>query len=161
MVRAAVFIYDSFRLFFLLILVGALSGPLGMFQGFDQAFPYMALAAPNALFPLMSFFLLFRFEISRPYLPLYISGKTLGLLSILLRLFFLFSQAGSSGFLELMDQDSARRMAWIFLMGIVDLGTVLAMILLQINMPPKDAFPAAVPFPEAPPSLAVPEKEGP
>ncbi|MDR2072923.1 MAG: hypothetical protein LBP60_05785 [Spirochaetaceae bacterium] len=160
MVRAAIFLYDCSRLFFLLILTGALSGPLGMFRGVDQTFPYMTLAAPNALFPLMSFFLLFRFEISRPYLPLYISGKTLGLLSILLWLFFLFSQAGPSGLLELMDQDSARPMAWIFLTGIVDLGTILGMILLQINMPSKKA-PESPSFPEAPQFLAAPEKEGP
>lgn len=78
--RLALCLYDCLRLFFLLNLLSnfiAAAGPAGMFQTVleSAAFPFMAYAAPNALFPLMSFFLLIRFAESRAFVPLYITGK--------------------------------------------------------------------------------------
>jgi hypothetical protein len=47
------------------------------------AFPHLAYAAPNALFPLMAFFLLVRFEEHKPYILLYMAGKAVAITAIL------------------------------------------------------------------------------
>ena len=83
-VPAAVFIFDCSRLFFLLWLLTRFP-MLGLGR---VNLPLMMYAAPNALFPLMSFFLLFRFDDFRAYIPLYIIGKILGLICILVWLLF-------------------------------------------------------------------------
>jgi hypothetical protein len=43
----------------------------------------LAYAAPNALFPLMAFFLLVRFEEHKPYIFLYMAGKAVAITTIL------------------------------------------------------------------------------
>jgi hypothetical protein len=79
--RLGIFFYDILRVFFLLALLagvtGDTSGPAGMFQGSPDGirFPYMIYAAPNALFPLMSLFLLIRPSESAAFIPLYMTGK--------------------------------------------------------------------------------------
>jgi hypothetical protein len=79
--RLGIFFYDSLRVFFLLALLSGVtgdpSGPGGMFQGAPDGirFPYILYAAPNALFPLLSFFLLIRPGESAAFIPLYITGK--------------------------------------------------------------------------------------
>jgi hypothetical protein len=81
--RLGIFFYDSLRVFFLLTLLAGVagdpSGPGGMFQGAPDGirFPYIIYAAPNALFPLMAFFLLIRPGESAAFIPLYISGKVI------------------------------------------------------------------------------------
>ncbi|MDR0402337.1 MAG: hypothetical protein LBH35_01965 [Treponema sp.] len=83
--RLGILFYDCLRVFFLLALLagvtGDLSGPGGMFQGTPDGmrFPYMVYAAPNALFPLMSFFLLIRPGESAAFIPLYTTGKAISL----------------------------------------------------------------------------------
>jgi hypothetical protein len=46
-------------------------------------FPYMVYAVPNALFPLMAFFLLIRPEEYKGYVSLYLAGKTIVIISVI------------------------------------------------------------------------------
>ena len=86
-VPMAVFIFDCSRFLFLLRLLALVPAPGSGFGNINL--PLMMYAAPNALFPLMSFFLLIRFDVSRAYIPLYIIGKVLGLMCVLIWLFFI------------------------------------------------------------------------
>ena len=79
--RFTLFVFDCLRLSFLLNLLAAFIGASADLEGFEAAnglrFPYMVYAAPNALFPLMSLFLLIRLAESKAFIPLYISGKAI------------------------------------------------------------------------------------
>jgi hypothetical protein len=77
--RFALFVFDCLRFSFLLNLLAGFivsANPAG-FEVEGLRFPYMVYAAPNALFPLMSLFLLIRLAASRAFVPLYISGKAI------------------------------------------------------------------------------------
>ncbi|MDR2663103.1 MAG: hypothetical protein LBC31_08915 [Treponema sp.] len=122
-VRTAVVIYDCSRLLFLVTLLAAFMGPgpAGLFRSMGRNLPFMMYAAPQALFPLMSFFLLIRLEISKPYIPLYITGKAICILCLT---FWLAPAAlGPEGGIP-------RSLSWTFFMGAADLGTILGMALL-------------------------------
>jgi hypothetical protein len=159
--------YDCLRLVFLLFLIGAFSGPLGMFRGFDRTLPHIMLAAPNGLFPLMSFFLLLRFEVSKSYLPLYMAGKALAVLSMLCWLVFTYWQI--QGLSELLALDTKpefenkietiHRMVWFLLVGLADMGTILAMALLHFEVPGKENCPQD-PSVHAAPYISAAAEEG-
>ncbi|MCL1814322.1 MAG: hypothetical protein FWG27_00650 [Treponema sp.] len=90
LIPAAVFVYDCSRLVFLLLVVY-------LRPGVDFGFPLMMFIAPNALFPLMSFFLLIHFDglslqLRRAYIPLYITGKFLAALCVTIWLLFSLRQ---------------------------------------------------------------------
>ncbi|MDR1144224.1 MAG: hypothetical protein LBK77_08430 [Spirochaetaceae bacterium] len=121
-VRTAVVIYDCSRLLFLVILLAAFtgSGPAGLFRSMGRNLPFMMYAAPQALFPLMSFFLLIRLEISKSYIPLYITGKAICILCLTFWLAAAFGPAGGI----------PRSMSWALFMGAADFGTILGMVLL-------------------------------
>ncbi|MDR2759844.1 MAG: hypothetical protein LBB78_10755 [Spirochaetaceae bacterium] len=63
-------------------------------------FPYLVYAVPNALFPLMGFFLLLRPEEYKGYVSLYLAGKTITVVSAIGWLIFsfqgIFISAGSA-----------------------------------------------------------------
>ncbi|MDR2049632.1 MAG: hypothetical protein LBP69_09285 [Treponema sp.] len=94
--RLGIFFYDSLRVFFLLALLAGVtgdpSGPGGMFQGAPDGirFPYILYAAPNALFPLISLFLLIRPGESAAFIPLYITGKAISIAALAGWVFFAF-----------------------------------------------------------------------
>jgi hypothetical protein len=48
----------------------------------NTVFPYMVYVVPNALFPLMTYFLWMRFSIYKTYLTLYMAGKTIFVVSV-------------------------------------------------------------------------------
>ncbi|MDR2768697.1 MAG: hypothetical protein LBB82_10280 [Treponema sp.] len=75
---AFLFVYDCFRLFVLLTALFYLFNP-GQAGIGGVTSPFLMYTAPNALFPLMSLFLLIRFEASKLYIPLYITGKLVAL----------------------------------------------------------------------------------
>jgi hypothetical protein len=132
--RLAVFIYDCMRLFFLLTLLmiftGNADGNVGMFQGAPAwRFPYMVYAAPNALFPLMSLFLLLRFAESRAFLPLYMTGK-------------LISVAALAGWMVAVIIEGRNLYAarWSLFLGAADLASAVGAILLRTA---ETAAPAA------------------
>jgi hypothetical protein len=124
----ALLVYDCLRLLFLLAFLAAFlaapGGPAGMFQGLPEvSFPYIAFIAPNALFPLMSLFLLIRFGESKAFIPLYISGKVISaaalagwIVSTVLRL---------KGFPPFMR--------WSFFLCTADLASVAGAVLLGLD----------------------------
>ena len=122
LVTAAIFVYDCSRLAFLISLLRNYldtnpdSGSLTI--------PYMMYAAPNALFPLMSFFLFIRLDLYRLYIPLYITGKVLALLCMLIWLLFTLQY--------LFD---TYRILWAVFFCAADLGTIMGMVLRNMEMP--------------------------
>jgi hypothetical protein len=74
--KPALFIYEAVR-----IIILALT--LMFFLPGDSAIPWLALASPGALFPLMALFLWLDISRYSAYLPLYIAGKCIGILSLL------------------------------------------------------------------------------
>jgi hypothetical protein len=78
--RLGLLIYDFFRLLFMLdLLISAL--PLGTSPE-AAYFPYLVYVVPNALFPLMGFFLLIRPREYKAYSSLYLAGKIIVIVSI-------------------------------------------------------------------------------
>jgi hypothetical protein len=77
--RVVLFVYELFRL---LILLGAFVVVPMLTQPFET-FPFLVYIVPNALFPLMVFFLLLDFFYYIPYLSLYMAGKTIAVVSII------------------------------------------------------------------------------
>jgi hypothetical protein len=68
--RAGLFVYECFRLFFLVAVFTVLRPGEGLF-------PWLVYAAPGALFPLMTLFLWLNISRYSAYLPLYAAGKWL------------------------------------------------------------------------------------
>jgi len=114
-VPAAILFFDSSRLLFLLTLFAAYMSPQEMIRG---SFPYIMCVAPNALFLLMSLFLFIRPEVSRAYIPLYITGKSLSLFCMILWL-LIARGAGTD------------RVSWAIFFGLADLGTIMGMAVLR------------------------------
>jgi hypothetical protein len=75
--RAVLFLYELVRFGALISLLTVL-GPSFTGSGDDNVFPYLAFTAPNALYPLMTMFLLLRLEEFGAYIPLYAAGKVIG-----------------------------------------------------------------------------------
>ena len=73
--RAVMFSYDLLRLLFL-------AASVTLFSVVETAegsfFPYLAYLSSNALFPLICFFLFLKPLEYRNYIPLYMTGKTIG-----------------------------------------------------------------------------------
>jgi hypothetical protein len=125
--RLGIFFYDILRVLFLLALLigvtGDPSGPGGMFQGAPDGlrFPYVVYAAPNALFPLMSFFLLIRPGESKAFVPLYMTGKVISVAALVSWALFAFLKLrGFPPFMLL-----------LFFLGVADLTTVAGTALLN------------------------------
>jgi hypothetical protein len=125
--RLGIFFYDILRGFFLLTLLAGVtgdpSGPGGMFQGAPDGlrFPYMMYASPNALFPLMSLFLLIRSAQSKAFVPLYMTGKVISVAALGGWAFFAFLKLrGLPPFMLL-----------LFFLGAADLTTVAGTALLN------------------------------
>jgi hypothetical protein len=140
-VRTAVFVYDCSRLLFLLTLLTAYlgPGPVSMFQDAGGTLPYMMYAAPQALFPLMSFFLLIRFEFSKAYIPLYMTGKILCLLCILVWMFFTIQKM----------RELPQFMVWSFFISAADIGSIMGMVLLQMQQSASADLPQSADVPQS------------
>ena len=118
LVPASVFIFDCSRFFFLLKLLQLNSGP---FIG-SIHLPLVMYASPNALFPLMSLFLLIRFDVSGAYIPLYITGKILAMLCLAVWMFFALEYIFG-----------ADKIMWAVFLCAADLGTIMGMATQKIN----------------------------
>jgi hypothetical protein len=108
-VPIAVFVYDCFRLLFLLTL---LVQYLKHGMGFN--IPLFMYAAPNALFLLMSFSLLIRPDDFRAYIPLYITGKALSLLCMVIWLVITMGQ-----------MLNVKGILWVLFLSAADMGTIM------------------------------------
>jgi hypothetical protein len=92
--RIVLFIYELARL---LLVVGAAAGFVtSEGNGISYLFPYVVYLVPNALFPLMALFLWLRIDLYRPYLALFMAGKTIAVISALLWAVFSFQNTLSS-----------------------------------------------------------------
>lgn len=123
------FVYDCLRLFFLLSLLALSAGSSGGFLGISggAGFPFMVYAAPNALFPLMSFFLMIRPAESRAFAPLYASGKIIA------------AAALSAWIVLAVLRRGAISPAWAFFLGAADLASAAGAVLLKVPNQPAAA----------------------
>jgi hypothetical protein len=118
--QALFLVYDFLR-------VAAVAALTAFFAGsgdrsLAEVFPYIAHAAPNCLFPLMSFFLLVKPQEHRAYLPLYMAGKTVGIAAFIGWIYFQtpYLQIGlSAGF-----PVSVWLLGVSFLIFVADIGTI-------------------------------------
>jgi hypothetical protein len=84
--RFVFFIYDFVRL---VVMTSLLMGFVQLTESQDGGvFPYVFYAVPNGLFPLMSFFLWVDPGAYRPFIPLYMAGKVLAVVSGLMWIIF-------------------------------------------------------------------------
>ena len=121
LVPAVIFVYDCSRLYFLVLLLELFLRSRPDLGG--NAIPLTMYAVPNALFLVMSFFLLFRFEAFKAYVPLYVIGKSLCILCIMVWVFFASRQV--SGLREIM---------WAVYLCAADAGTIAGTILQKENL---------------------------
>jgi len=77
--RTVLFIYELLRLLCLAFSFSYFSTLQAVLKG--GFFPYLVYLSSNALFPLISFFLFLRPGEYRNYLPLYMAGKTIAVVS--------------------------------------------------------------------------------
>ena len=122
LVTAAIFVYDCSRLAFLISLLYTYLGTAP--DSGNLTIPFMMYAVPNALFPLMSFFLFIRLDLYRAYIPLYITGKALALLCMLIWLLFTLQYLFDSG-----------RVMWAVFFCAADLGTIMGVVMQNIEIP--------------------------
>jgi hypothetical protein len=153
--RLGIFFYDILRVFFLLALLAGVtgdpSGPGGMFQGAPGglSFPYMVYAAPNALFPLMSLFLLIRPGESTAFIPLYMTGKVISVTAL----------AGWALFAFLKLKSFPPFMLLFFFLGAADLTTVAGMALLNLALGGRAGSGSAGFCPAGPGSIDIAPEE--
>ncbi|MDR1109094.1 MAG: hypothetical protein LBL19_08675 [Spirochaetaceae bacterium] len=124
--RLVLFVYDFFRLFFMLELLITVI-PLG--EAPEAAwFPYLVYAAPNALFPLMGLFLLSRPGEYKSYSSLYMAGKIIVIVSVLGWTIFSFQSILNSAFPA---REFMTLLAFLFGLIILDAASLLANSLLS------------------------------
>ena len=94
---AGLFFYELLRV--LLLVVFLVLAPLGggFSAGSGTFFPHVVYLSSNALFPLMAMFVWLRREEYRIYLPLYMAGKVVALVSFYVWEFFTFSDFPGTG----------------------------------------------------------------
>jgi len=92
--RAGLFFYEIFRLFFLVIFLFII--PVGS-TGNGAFFPYLVYLSANALFPLMALFVWIRPEEYRNYISLYIAGKIITAVSFFAWEIFSFREFPGTG----------------------------------------------------------------
>ncbi|MDR0689421.1 MAG: hypothetical protein LBG08_04015 [Spirochaetaceae bacterium] len=124
--RLAFFIYDFFRLLFMLELLIAVL-PLGN-TSTASWFPYLVYVVPNALFPLMGFFLLIRPREYKAYISLYLAGKTIVIVSIFGWTIFSFKSIFTS---TVSSQEFITILGFVLGLTILDMGSLLGSSLLK------------------------------
>jgi hypothetical protein len=78
--RIVLFIYDLIRLIVMVRLLVSFV-PLNGAQD-EEVFPYLFYAVPNGLFPLITLFLYIRVSLYKPFIPLYLAGKTMAMVAV-------------------------------------------------------------------------------
>jgi hypothetical protein len=115
--RFTFFIYDFIRLIVMTRLLMALGS-----EG-NGGFPYIFYAAPNGLFPLMSFFLWIRLNAYKPYIALYMAGKILAVVAVFAWL--IFSLPNIADILSANNQETYTVIGTVLLLSAGDTLTVL------------------------------------
>jgi hypothetical protein len=125
--RLIFFIFDFIRLMVMISLLMAFVPPAGS-EG-SGVFPYIFYTVPNGLFPLISFFLLFRLNAYKPYVALYMAGKILAVVAIFAWL--IFSLPHIRGTLLAVSGDAFTIIGTILFLSVGDVFTVLGGAILQ------------------------------
>jgi hypothetical protein len=134
--RVSILIYDLLRLLGVLWILPAVMNPPEPKGSIN--FPLMVYAAPNALFPLMGFFLLIKLEESRPFASLYMAGKAVVITANLGWFFFSLGQLSRA-----LIEDTVVilfTLGFLLLLAVLDALSVLGMSMFVIHSPekPKD-----------------------
>ena len=97
---AGLFFYETLRILLLVVFlfVASLEGGSASETVNGTFFPYVVYLSSNALFPLMTLFVWLKREEYRNYLPLYIAGKIVALVSFYAWEFFTFREFAGMGF---------------------------------------------------------------
>jgi hypothetical protein len=130
--RIMLFVCEFFRL---IVLLGVLAVLRPLYEisgggGFtNRFFPYVVCVVPNALFPLMTYFLWIRLSLYRSYVPLYIAGKTITLVSLIGWAVFSFR-----GIIAALNIGARGILGFTLLLTAVDIFSVLGGVLLQTKI---------------------------
>jgi hypothetical protein len=137
--RAVLFFYELARL---ILVVGAAAGFMAV-EGNepDNFFPYLVYVVPNALFPLMALFLWFHLETYRPYLPLYMAGKTITVAAAVV--WAVFSFRGIPELLYSGGIQTLARLGMVCLLVFTDLFSILGIWFLRSRLEDRE-----IPAPE-------------
>jgi hypothetical protein len=125
--RLIFFIFDFIRLAVMISLLMAFVPPAGS-EG-SGIFPYIFYTVPNGLFPLISFFLLFRLNAYKPYIALYMAGKILSVVAIFAWIVFLLPHI--RGALLAVSGDTFTVIGTVLLLSAGDAFTVFGGAILQ------------------------------
>jgi hypothetical protein len=119
--RLIFFIFDFIRLAVMISLLMAFVPPADS-EG-SGVFPYVFYTVPNGLFPLISFFLLFRLDVYKPYIALYIAGKILAVVAVFT--WFIFLLPYIRGALLTVPRDAFTVIGTVLLLSAGDVFTIL------------------------------------
>ena len=133
LVSAAIFVYDCSRFLFLLAALEIFLKPGPDFRA--VTFPLLMYVSPNALFPIMAFFLFIRFDSFRAYIPLYVTGKVFSLLCVSMWLLFPLRSIFNVTYIF---NVTAPGIVWVVSLGAADLGTIVGMASAPPMEPPKE-----------------------
>jgi hypothetical protein len=125
--RLIFFVFDFIRLAAMISLLMTVVSPADSEGG--GVFPYVFYTVPNGLFPLISFFLLFRLNAHKPYIALYMAGKILAVVAVLVWL--VFSLPHIRGALLAVPRHTFTVIGTVLLLSIGDIFTVLGGVILR------------------------------
>ncbi|MDR2398554.1 MAG: hypothetical protein LBD74_07335 [Spirochaetaceae bacterium] len=130
--RMLLFLCEFFRLILLLSVLAVLGPLYGVSGGgglTNQLFPYIVCLVPNALFPLMTYFLWIRLSLYHSYLPLYIAGKIITLVALMGWLVFSFR-----GIITALNTGARGISGFILILTAADIFSVIGGLLLQTKI---------------------------
>ncbi|MDR2632770.1 MAG: hypothetical protein LBC51_03995 [Treponema sp.] len=139
--RILLFVGELFRLL-LLLGVFTVLGPLHEISGgglANRLFPYVVYVVPHALFPLMTYFVWIRLSLYRSYIPLYIAGKTISLVSLIGWAFF-----SLQGIISTLHIGTRNMLGFILLLTATDAFSIFGGVLLQSKISRMNRFVAQV-----------------
>ena len=139
-IRAALLVYDIFRIAVLALMFASLS-PLKA-----GLFPHLVYLTPNALFPLMALFLLIRLPDFKSYLPLYLAGKIIAVITFYVWGIVSFGSGQDTAYLEMNQKYPYVLFFGSFVLSLGDLLSIVGswVLLNKIYRSPRpDNVPAA------------------
>jgi hypothetical protein len=125
--RTVMFLWDCLRLLALTALFMFFSPLEG--ARMNGIFPYLVYVTPNALYPLMTLFLLVAPDEFKKYLPLYIAGKVIALAAFYAWAVFSFSPAQLGVYFALRLDTFTRELALLGGSFVLSLGDVFSIFM--------------------------------
>jgi hypothetical protein len=136
--RISLFVYDLVRLILMIRLLSVFG--LSLASEDSGIFPYLVYAVPQALFPLMTLFILLQFPVYDSYIVLYIAGKTIGIVSVFAWIVFSFLNILAS--LAVDAAETAAVLGGVLLLAATDALSIGGAVLLK-NRLSRPEVPAA------------------